>query len=95
MVAFNASIKISENGYLATTIPWSKNWILKIDGEAVETFPINIGFVGCDIAQGSHSIELIYDSATLNTGIALSASTLLILVSLPLIRLLASTAQKN
>lgn len=91
----NASIKISENGYLATTIPWSKNWILKIDGEAVETFPINIGFVGCDIAQGSHSIELIYDSATLNTGIALSASTLLVLVSLPLIRLLASTAQST
>lgn len=76
----DASIQAMDNGYLATTIPWSNNWILRIDGEQVETFPVNIGFVGCRVSKGAHSVELIYDSSMQQAGLAISVITLLSLL---------------
>lgn len=79
----NATVNVAEDGYLATTIPWSDKWDLFIDGERVDTFPINIGFVGCDIPKGQHTVELSYDSTIQSVGVFLSIATLLILIGIP------------
>lgn len=58
------SIEMEGDGYLATSIPWNESWRVFIDGEEVEPFRINIGFVGAPIEAGFHTIELVFDDAS-------------------------------
>jgi uncharacterized membrane protein YfhO len=77
------SIDMKSDGFLATSIPWSQNWDLYIDGEKTETFAINIGFVGSQIAAGEHSIELVYNNSMLYIGLFASITTLIMLLAIP------------
>lgn len=81
-----AEIDMQADGFLATSIPWSSSWELYIDGTRANTFPINIGFVGAEITEGQHYIELVYSSSMLYAGIAASAITLIALVIFPRIK---------
>lgn len=57
------SIEMEEDGYLATSIPWNESWRVLIDGEEVEPFRINIGFVGAPVSAGFHTVELVFDDS--------------------------------
>lgn len=91
----SADVDLSESGYLATTIPWSSNWSLSIDGEKVDTFPVNLGFVGCHIEAGKHSVELIYNSSAQNTGLFSSTVTLAVLALVTLTRPIKARIRKK
>ncbi|WP_170832846.1 YfhO family protein [Butyrivibrio sp. INlla16] len=53
-------ISVTQGGILATTIPWSSAWKVKIDGEYVDTFKVNKCFIGAKINEGYHSISFEY-----------------------------------
>jgi uncharacterized membrane protein YfhO len=42
------------------SIPFDKEWKVKIDGQYVETQVVNIGFLGFGLLPGSHTIEMEY-----------------------------------
>lgn len=57
---------------LTTSIPYSKGWRLKVDGQATKTQLVNSGFVGATLSSGTHQIKLTYRTPGLRTGFWLS-----------------------
>lgn len=56
------------------SIPYTPGWIVAIDGEEIETFRANIGFVGFEVPEGEHDIEVRYVIPGLATGLAISTA---------------------
>ncbi len=50
----------TQTSVLTTSIPYSKGWRLKVDGQPVDTQVVNDGFVGARLPAGEHHIQLTY-----------------------------------
>lgn len=77
--------KINVNGpnqIFATTIPYSKGWKVKIDGETVPTFKLQNTFVGADITNGTHTVTMKFTPPGLYVGLIISIFSLTTLVLL-------------
>ncbi|WP_051237805.1 YfhO family protein [Lacticigenium naphthae] len=70
---------------LITTIPYSRGWTAKINGEKVDTIKINKGFVGIPLQQGENQLTLAYRTPGLLLGLAITSGTLVFLLSFKLI----------
>ena len=66
------SIKVTENGYFATTIPFDKGFNITVDGQKQSYEKVNTAFVGFPIEKGLHHIIIKYNSPYKNAGIMLS-----------------------
>jgi len=60
-------INLSKTKMLFLTIPYDKNWNIKVDGESQILQRVNLGFSGIILSAGAHEIELYY--VTENSGI--------------------------
>lgn len=77
------TILVSDNAsYLSTTIPYDQNWSILIDGVKVKTEKVNIGFLGCKIASGKHTIELQYTPRAFFIGIKISVTSMIVAIIL-------------
>ena len=72
--ALTARVNAPEDGYLFSPIPNSASWHVFIDGEEVETFFADYAFIGFEIGEGEHTVELRYRDDAYLTGIALFAA---------------------
>ncbi|WP_024613849.1 YfhO family protein [Clostridium sp. Ade.TY] len=72
------NINSYEDGVIMFQIPYSKGWTLKIDGDIVETFPVNKAFLGANLNSGEHKIELTYKTPFLRIGIVCTLIGLII-----------------
>ncbi len=45
---------------LMTTIPYSENWAVTVDGKKVESIKLMGGFLGVEMSEGDHKIEMKY-----------------------------------
>lgn len=54
------------------SIPYTTGWTVRIDGQQVDTFRANYGFIGFVLPAGSHQIEASYTPTGLPAGIGLS-----------------------
>lgn len=79
------SVEASEEGMLVTNIPYTKGWQAYVDGQKFPTEKVNIGFVGVPISAGEHTIEFIYQTPFLKTGVAMSIFGLIALAGYELI----------
>ena len=70
----NSYIKgtIDKEGVLFTSIPYSENWNVYIDGEKAETYKLFDMFLGVDIEKGQHIIEFRYELKSLKVGFIIS-----------------------
>ncbi|KRL07749.1 YfhO family protein [Liquorilactobacillus hordei] len=50
----------TSNHLLATTIPYSSGWTVRVDGKKVPTFKIQNTFLAANVAKGKHSITLTF-----------------------------------
>ena len=73
-----------KNQLLTTTIPYSKGWQLKIDGQKVKTFKVQDTFLAAKITKGKHRVELYFIPPYLWLGSLLSLISLLLLLWLTL-----------
>ncbi len=64
----NYNITTNKNGILCFTIPYSNDWKMYIDNKKVETFRVNIGFIGTYLDEGYHEIQLLYKPNSYNLG---------------------------
>lgn len=46
---------------LATSIPFSENWKIQVDGQEADVMVVNKGFIGCYLDEGVHDITIYYD----------------------------------
>lgn len=67
---------------LVFSIPYEKDWKVKIDGKTIETKRVLDGLLAADITPGHHTIEMTYVPKGLLIGLPISAAAFLILVGL-------------
>lgn len=58
--SIKGSIKVSENQFVFTTIPYDQFWQVYVDGERVDTFKCVDSMLAFDVSEGEHTVELKY-----------------------------------
>lgn len=62
------SIDVTKKGYLITSIPYEKNFEVRVDGKKVTYKKVNTEFLGFPIEQGTHDIEIVYHAPGVMAG---------------------------
>ncbi len=63
---------IEGGGVLFTSIPYSDNWKVYVDGNKVNTYNLFDMFLGVDVAEGQHTVEFKYEVSSFKVGITIS-----------------------
>ncbi len=71
----HGDISVKEDGILFFSIPYSDGWSLYLNGEETETYIVNYGFIGADVAEGEYQVHLIYRPQYFGLTLVLSIST--------------------
>ena len=69
-------------GLLVLSEVYYPAWNTYVDGEPVSLYRTNYLFRGVPIPEGSHTVELRYESASLRLGMVISSATVLVCVAL-------------
>lgn len=77
--------------YLYFRIPYAEGWTAMVDGEPAEIVNANVGFMAVQLPEGTHSVELHYETLNLRTGAILSLVGVVIVIGLVIL----SKKQKN
>lgn len=72
-----SEIELKESGFVFLPIAYDKNWNIKINGEVVDYYKANGGFIALELNEGINNIEMIYNFKVMYIGIAISLVTLL------------------
>lgn len=62
------------------TVPYTSGWQVTVDGQPVELFRANVGFIGFEVPEGTHVIEAHYEVPGLSTGLCVSAAGVVLLL---------------
>lgn len=68
-----------EDGYLITSIPYDEHFEVQIDGKTVEYEKVNTAFLGAQIEEGVHKVEIVYHAPGVKLGKMLSVLGVLLL----------------
>lgn len=79
-------IKVKEDGYLFTSIPYEKGWRLYVDGVKTEIEPFKDAFIGVRLSEGNHEIVLRYVPQGFMTGSMISIGALALFYLLCVLR---------
>ncbi len=66
------NIKVSKDGYFATTIPYDKGFKVTLNGKHVEPEVVNYGFLGFPINKGVYEIVIKYEAPLFKEGLVFS-----------------------
>lgn len=70
-----------ENSSIAClTVPYTSGWKVTVDGQPVELFRANIGFIGFEVPEGTHVIETRYEVPGLAAGLCVSSAGVVLLL---------------
>ena len=78
----SGTISLDERRALVLSIPYSKGWTAKVDGQEVQLHKANGMFMGLALDAGDHTIELTYRTPGLTAGIAISVVAFILFVAL-------------
>ncbi len=73
------------DGVLYTSIPQNGNWHAYVDGIKVDTVMIGDAMLGLLLAEGEHTIELVYRNDSFRLGLLVSIASIMVLANLYLI----------
>ena len=76
----SGNIDVSKDKILCLSIPFSKGWTARVDGEKVKIRQANTAWMGLEIPKGTHTVELRYSPPGLTAGIILSIIGVIALV---------------
>lgn len=68
------SLEASAPTVACLSVPFTTGWDVLVDGERVETFRANVGFLGFEVPAGTHDIEVRYSLPGLGAGAVASAA---------------------
>jgi len=70
----------NDNEFLFMTIPYDKNWEIKVDGKKVEQLRVLYQFTGISAEQGTHTFEMRYKVKGLKSGLIISFLSFFLLI---------------
>lgn len=69
----------AQNGWLFFSIPYSSDWEARVDGQKVDIFRANVGFMAIYLEEGGHFVELEYKPTWFKVGMICTVMGLLII----------------
>lgn len=66
------NIQAASDGYVLFMIPYEKGWSLTLNGKETELIRGDLGFLACQVEEGSYEIELSFRPPLLREGIFIS-----------------------
>lgn len=73
-------INMASDGILATTIPLDPGYEISVDGELVDTVPVNNMYIGANLSEGNHHINITYTIPGFKVGLALTSIGFIIMI---------------
>lgn len=68
---------LANNSVACLAVPHTNGWVVKVDGQEIDTYRANYGFIGFTVSEGKHTIEAYYEAPNVKVGAALAAIGLL------------------
>lgn len=68
----SGKIKLNQDKILCLSIPYDKGWNAYVDGEKVELLKANIMYMAIPMERGEHSVQLVYHTYGLKSGLVIS-----------------------
>ncbi len=78
--SISGSIKTHKDGVLFFSIPYSKGWNITVNGQETDFYRVNAGFIGLPLRAGEYNIEMNYITPYFRMGLAVSMTTMLLLI---------------
>lgn len=75
--SISGTISLQESSWISTSVPYDSGWTLKVDGHKADITKVNCGFVGFELSEGAHRIELMYTPPGLVFGAIVTFGSLL------------------
>lgn len=75
-------IELKESDYLVFSIPYEKDWVIKIDDKRVKQEEVLDALMAVKLSAGNHTIDMYYLSAGFIIGMNITLLSLLILISM-------------
>ncbi|MTH54888.1 YfhO family protein [Bacillus mangrovi] len=76
----SGEIKVTEDGMLTASIPYSRGWKTFVNGEEAETYTVNQVFAGTPLKKGTYKIEFVYTTPLLKESLMVSITALFITI---------------
>ncbi len=73
-------IKLLKDSYFNLSIPYDKNFVIKINNKTIKYEKTNIGYIGFNLKKGNHKIEITYKPQGKTPGIYLSIIGLILII---------------
>lgn len=88
-------INLNEDGYLASTIPYSNGYTIMVDGKEVETKLINGLFLGAKLPKGNHHLKIKFEIPGFKVGLILTSLSIIIVITTACLERKKSKSKKN
>lgn len=72
------NIDVKESDILFTSIPYEDGWTILVDGQEVDYYKVLNGFIGFDLDEGYHTIEMKFFPPGLKVGAIISIISILV-----------------
>lgn len=77
---FTGDITTSSDRFLCFTIPYDSGWKCYVDGKETQINKANIGFMGVELSEGHHRIDMVYSIPLLKEGSVMSITGIILLL---------------
>lgn len=74
----SGDVAIAEDSIFFMSIPYSRGWSVKVDGEKQDIYEVNHAFIGFPLSPGEHKIEMSYMSPFFKESLVISIISLLL-----------------
>ncbi len=79
--SFSATVERNEGTLVFFSIPYEEGWTAYVNGQKAEIEKVNVGFMAVAVGEGISNIEFRYETPGLDTGLIISAISVVILVA--------------
>lgn len=76
----NFGFESDNDSFMIISIPYDEGWSIQVDGENVEYYNVNFGFIGLPIEKGTHDVTMYFVPKGLKQGIIISGISFIVLV---------------
>lgn len=76
------TLSVSKDKFLCLSIPYMDGWKAYVDGKKVKLYRANTAFMGVEIPEGEHWIELRYQIPGLTVGLLMSGAGVICLIAI-------------
>lgn len=87
-------VDLEKRKILCFSVPYMKGWHAAIDGKETGTYIVNDMFIGIEVPEGDHDIELYYITPGIKAGTAISIISCMIIAAYLFVKVMTVRTEK-